>query len=91
MSDRVHDPIVVRMTGVQKFFGAVRANSDASLEVARGEIHAVVGENGAGKSTLLRVLSGMYAPDGGRVEVFGRDVTGWNTSDAIAAGVGMVV
>ncbi len=82
--------VAVRMTGVQKFFGPVRANSDASLEVAPGEIHAVVGENGAGKSTLLRVLSGMYAPDGGRVEVFGRDVTGWSTSDAIAAGVGMV-
>ncbi|MES3034707.1 MAG: ABC transporter ATP-binding protein [Gemmatimonadota bacterium] len=80
----------VRMSGVQKFFGPVRANSDASLEVSAGEIHAVVGENGAGKSTLLRVLSGMFAPDGGRVEVFGRDVTGWSTADAIAAGVGMV-
>ncbi len=84
------EALAVRMSGVQKFFGPVRANSDASLEVAPGEIHAVVGENGAGKSTLLRVLSGMYAPDGGRVEVFGRDVTGWSTADAIAAGVGMV-
>jgi simple sugar transport system ATP-binding protein len=84
------EALAVRMSGVQKFFGPVRANSDASLDVAPGEIHAVVGENGAGKSTLLRVLSGMYAPDGGRVEVFGRDVTGWSTADAIAAGVGMV-
>jgi general nucleoside transport system ATP-binding protein len=78
------------MTGVRKNFGPVLANRDASLDVAVGEIHAVVGENGAGKSTLLRVLSGMYAPDGGAVEVFGRDVTGWSTADAIAAGVGMV-
>ena len=80
----------VRMSGVCKFFGPVQANSEASLEVQAGEIHAVVGENGAGKSTLLRVLAGLYAPDGGTVEVFGRDVTGWSTSDAIAAGVGMV-
>ena len=83
-------PFAVRMSHVQKFFGPVQANRDASLEVGVGEIHAVVGENGAGKSTLLRVLSGMYAPDGGTVEVFGRDVTGWSTADAIAAGVGMV-
>ncbi len=90
MSSGVSGQVAVRMTGVQKFFGPVRANSDASLVVGQGEIHAVVGENGAGKSTLLRVLSGMYAPDGGTVEVFGRDVTGWSTADAIAAGVGMV-
>jgi ABC-type uncharacterized transport system ATPase subunit len=90
VSSGVSGQVAVRMTGVQKFFGPVRANSDASLVVGQGEIHAVVGENGAGKSTLLRVLSGMFAPDGGRVEVFGRDVTGWSTADAIAAGVGMV-
>ena len=86
------DPVTpaVRMEHVQKFFGPVVANRDASLTVNVGEIHAVVGENGAGKSTLLRVLSGMYAPDGGTVEVFGTDVTGWSTADAIAAGVGMV-
>jgi simple sugar transport system ATP-binding protein len=80
----------VRMTGVAKAFGAVAAIRDASLEVRPGEIHALVGENGAGKSTLMRVLAGMYAPDAGRVEVLGRDVTGWSTADAIAAGVGMV-
>ena len=80
----------VRMTGIVKRFGAVTANADASLVVTPGEIHAVVGENGAGKSTLLRVLSGMFTPDAGTVEVFGRDVTGWSTAQAIAAGVGMV-
>ena len=90
MTTPVRGEPAVRMTHVQKFFGPVRANSDASLDVNVGEIHAVVGENGAGKSTLLRVLSGMFAPDGGRVEVFGREVTGWTTADAIAAGVGMV-
>ncbi|HEX5726984.1 MAG TPA: ABC transporter ATP-binding protein [Longimicrobiaceae bacterium] len=81
---------VVRMRGVHKRFGPVHANRGAELEVAAGEIHALVGENGAGKSTLMRILSGMYAPDEGTVEVFGKDVTGWSTAEAIAAGVGMV-
>jgi simple sugar transport system ATP-binding protein len=80
----------VRLTDINRSFGPVLANRGASLEVARGEIHALVGENGAGKSTLMRVLSGMYAPEGGRMEVSGRDVTGWSTADAIAAGLGMV-
>lgn len=84
------DTPAVRITGVLKTFGAVVANRDASLEVQRGEIHALVGENGAGKSTLMRVLAGLYAPNGGTVEVNGRDVTGWKTTEAIAAGVGMV-
>ena len=80
----------VRMRDVAKSFGAVIANRNATLDVAQGEIHALVGENGAGKSTLMRVLSGLYAPDGGTIEVNGRNVTGWKTTDAIAAGVGMV-
>jgi len=84
------DQGAVRMSHVSKHFGPVQANREASLSVNVGEIHAVVGENGAGKSTLLRVLSGMFSPDSGTVEVFGKDVTGWGTSDAIAAGVGMV-
>ena len=80
----------IRMEGVTKRFGAVTANRGASLEVMRGEIHALVGENGAGKSTLMRILSGMFTPDAGTVEVNGRDVTGWDTARAIDAGVGMV-
>ena len=85
----------VRMRGVVKRFGPVVANAGAELEVASGEIHALVGENGAGKSTLMRVLAGMYPPDGGTVEVAVgggalRDVTGWTTRQAIDAGVGMV-
>ena len=80
----------VRMRGIRKSFGSVQAVRDASLEVASGEIHALVGENGAGKSTLMRLLSGLYPLDGGTIEVNGKDVTGWSTQDAIAAGVGMV-
>jgi simple sugar transport system ATP-binding protein len=80
----------IRMTGIEKSFGAVRANRGASLEVMRGEIHALVGENGAGKSTLMRILGGLTKPDSGIVEVNGRDVTGWSTGEAIAAGIGIV-
>src|SRR5206468_3226695 len=80
----------IRLSDIVKSFGPVVANAGASLEVASGEIHALVGENGAGKSTLMRVFSGMYAPERGTMEVNGRDVTGWSTSQAIAAGVGMV-
>ena len=78
------------MQGIDKSFGAIRANRGASLEVMPGEIHALVGENGAGKSTLMRILGGLMKPDAGRVEVNGRDVTGWSTSDAISAGIGIV-
>ena len=86
--------VAVRMSSVVKRFGPVVANAGADLEVAVGEIHALVGENGAGKSTLMRLLAGLYPPDGGRVEVGTsgtlRDVTGWSTREAIDAGVGMV-
>ncbi|MEO8575221.1 MAG: ABC transporter ATP-binding protein [Gemmatimonadales bacterium] len=80
----------IRMTGIEKTFGAVRANRGASLEVRAGEIHALVGENGAGKSTLMKILGGLQAPDAGTMEVNGKDVTGWSTRDAIAAGIGVV-
>jgi general nucleoside transport system ATP-binding protein len=82
--------LAVRMQDISRSFGPVRANRDASLEVAPGEIHALVGENGAGKSTLMRILGGLLTPDSGTLEVNGRDVTGWSTPDAIAAGVGLV-
>jgi ABC-type uncharacterized transport system ATPase subunit len=77
-------------SGIRKRFGAVEANRNANLEVAHGEVHALVGENGAGKSTLMRILAGLHDPDGGAVTLDGRDVTGWSTRQAIDAGVGMV-
>jgi simple sugar transport system ATP-binding protein len=82
--------LAIRMEGIDKIFGSVRANRAASLEVKTGEIHALVGENGAGKSTLMKILGGLLKPVAGRMEVNGRDVTGWSTSDAIAAGIGVV-
>jgi ABC-type uncharacterized transport system ATPase subunit len=82
--------LAIRLTAIDKHFGAVHANRGATLEVRDGEIHALVGENGAGKSTLMKILSGMTPTDTGTIEVSGRDVTGWTTADAIDAGVGMV-
>ena len=83
-------PLAIRLADIHKSFGPVHANRGASIQVARGEIHALVGENGAGKSTLMRILGGMYPPDSGTMEVNGRDVTGWSTAAAIDEGVGMV-
>jgi simple sugar transport system ATP-binding protein len=89
-SSRTPDGPAVLLENISKSFGDCVANRSASLSIAPGEIHALVGENGAGKSTLMRVLSGMFRPDGGRVVVQERDVTGWSTAEAIEAGVGMV-
>ena len=80
---------------VVKRFGPVVAKRGADLEVASGEIHALVGENGAGKSTLMRVLAGMYPPDGGVVEVATAEARcatspAGRPREAIDAGVGMV-
>jgi len=80
----------IHMEGIDKSFGAIKANRGASLEVMPGEIHALVGENGAGKSTLMRILGGLMKSDAGKVEINGRDVTGWSTSEAIASGIGIV-
>ncbi len=80
----------IHIEGVSKFFGPIRANHNASLDVEAGEIHALVGENGAGKSTLMRIFAGLLTPDSGKIEVNGVDATGWSTGDAIMAGIGMV-
>lgn len=90
VTTETRDKYAIRMEGIDKTFGSVRANRGASLEVREGEIHALVGENGAGKSTLMKILGGLQPPDAGTMEVNGRDVTGWSTRDAIQAGVGVV-
>jgi ABC-type uncharacterized transport system ATPase subunit len=81
---------MLSLEAITKAYGTVVANRDASLTVATGEIHAVVGENGAGKTTLMRIACGELRPDSGRAMLDDRDVTGWSVTDAIAAGVGMV-
>ena len=81
---------LVKMSGIVKSFGETIANDDVSLEIAAGEVHALLGENGAGKTTLMNILYGLTIPDEGTIEVGGVSVAPRNPADAIDAGVGMV-
>jgi ABC-type uncharacterized transport system ATPase subunit len=82
--------LVVEMRNISKRFGSFVAIHDASLDIGRGEIHALVGENGAGKSTLMNILYGMLPRSGGMIDFDGRPVSFANPREAISAGVGMV-
>ena len=70
--DTLTDDPVLRLTGITKQFGALRANDGISLSLARGEVVALLGENGAGKTTLMNILFGHYVADAGSVEAFGK-------------------
>ncbi len=78
------------LSGIKKRFGATLALDGVSLEIAPGEIHALVGENGAGKSTLMKILSGVHSPDAGTMELEGRPYAPAGPLDARQAGVVMV-
>ncbi|PSM16935.1 MULTISPECIES: ABC transporter ATP-binding protein [Nitratireductor] len=80
----------IELKGIDKSFGAVRANRDIDLEIAPGTIHGIIGENGAGKSTLMSILYGFYQADRGEIFVNGRKIAIDSPNDAIAAGIGMV-
>jgi len=78
------------MRGIHKRFGEVVAIDDASLEIERGEVHALLGENGAGKTSLMNVLAGVYRADSGEIELDGRPVQIHSPEDAKRLGIGMV-
>ncbi len=80
----------VRMSGVVKRFPGVVANDGVEVDIRAGEVHALLGENGAGKSTLSNILTGLYRPDEGIVEINGEPVHFSSPRDALDAGVGMV-
>jgi D-xylose transport system ATP-binding protein len=82
--------IVLSLAGVNKRFGAVQALSDVHMEVAAGEVVALVGDNGAGKSTLVKVISGVYQPDDGEIFYDGKKVTVSGPSAAQDLGVATV-
>jgi ABC-type uncharacterized transport system ATPase subunit len=81
---------LLEVLSLTKHFGEVKANTDVSLEVWPGEVHAIVGENGAGKSTLLKMIYGVYHPDSGQLAVDGKEAVVASPADARRLGIGMV-
>ena len=81
---------VIEMLNITKEFPGIKANDDVTLQLRRGEIHALLGENGAGKSTLMSVLFGLYQPEKGVIKKDGQVVKIQNPNDATALHIGMV-
>ena len=80
----------IEMLHITKRFPGIVANDDITLQLKKGEIHALLGENGAGKSTLMSVLFGLYQPEAGEIRKNGQKVKINNPNDATALGIGMV-
>ncbi len=81
---------IIEMLNIRKEFPGIVANDDITLQLRRGEIHALLGENGAGKSTLMSVLFGLYQPEAGVIKKDGQEVKINNPNDATALNIGMV-
>ncbi len=82
---------VLQMNHIMKIYSnGVVANEDVSIELKKGEIHALLGENGAGKSTLMKVLFGIESPDEGQILLDGKETQIRSPQDAISKGIGMV-
>ena len=84
------EDFVIEMLHITKEFPGIKANDDITLQLRKGEVHALLGENGAGKSTLMSVLFGLYQPEAGQIRKNGKEVTIRNPNDANALGIGMV-
>jgi ABC-type uncharacterized transport system ATPase subunit len=84
------DAPLLELRGITKQFPGVLANDHVDFELAKGEVHALLGENGAGKSTLMNILYGLYHPDEGEILLNGKPVRIGSPRDAIDLGIGMV-
>ena len=82
--------VAIELKGIEKNYPGVVANHDVEITIAKGNIHAIIGENGAGKSTLMKILYGMVKPDAGTIAIFESPVTIKSPQDAIGLGIGMV-
>jgi branched-chain amino acid transport system ATP-binding protein len=80
--------VLLRGVALSRRWGGLTAVDEVSLDLARGEVHAVIGTNGAGKSTLINLLSGEIPPSSGRVVLKGEDVTAWPQPTRARAGLG---
>ncbi|MFF7994288.1 sugar ABC transporter ATP-binding protein [Kitasatospora xanthocidica] len=81
---------MLKMTGIGKSFPGARVLTGVDLDVAAGEVHALIGENGAGKSTLMKILVGVHTPDEGTIELDGRPMAFKHPLDAQRAGVAII-
>lgn len=82
--------ILLRLSGISKIFPGVQALDGIDLEIARGEVHALLGENGAGKSTLVKVIAGVHPSDGGTLVFEGRERHFASPGEASAAGIAVI-
>ena len=85
-----NEPYAIEMLHITKRFPGIIANDDISLQLRKGEIHALLGENGVGKSTLMSVLFGLYQPEEGEIRKNGQKVVIRDPNDANDLGIGMV-
>lgn len=81
---------LLKAVGIYKSFVGVHALKDVSFEITPGEIHCLAGENGSGKSTLIKVISGVYGPDGGHIEIGGRTYGSLTPIEAIKNGIQVI-
>ena len=81
---------ILTMSGVTKSYFGVKALDDVSLDIRRGEVHALMGENGAGKSTLMKILTGLVKPDEGEIVFEGNKVQFPDPQAALNLGIAMI-